>query len=185
MNFKTKQQYRTQARKQRKNLDISLISIEICKQIKNLDIYKKAKKIAGFYSFGNETDIRQLYQDFSKQWFLPKIVNDETMIFYQYKSFSNMVKNKFEIYEPASGIELSAEEPDIIIVPALMTDKKGHRLGYGKGYYDRFLKKLPEECVKIVPIPEVLMIEELPYDEFDVPVDMAITQNKVYNFIHE
>ena len=181
----TKQQYRIQAKKQRKYLDIPLISTGICRQIKGLDIYKKAEKIAGFYSFGNETDIRQLYQDFSKQWFLPKVVNDEIMVFYPYKNLSNMAKNKFGIYEPVSGIELSPEEIDIIIVPALMADKKGHRLGYGKGYYDRFLKKLSEKCIKIVLIPEVLMTEELPYDEFDVPVDMAITQNKIYNFIPE
>ncbi len=180
--IKTKQLYRTRAKKIRKSLDISLISNDICNRISDFDICKKAGIIAAFYSFGHEVNITRLFQDFSKQWYLPRVINATDMVFYNYKPDTIMKKNRFGIYEPLTGKELNPQKLDIIFVPALIIDKKGHRLGYGKGYYDKFLSKLPLSCIKIAPIPEELIVKELPCSELDVPVDFAITQNNIYSF---
>lgn len=158
------------------------ISGEIRSQILAFGIYKKAKTIAAFYSFDNETDINPLFRDSSKHWYLPRVMGSGDMAFYKYDQSTPMQKNRYGIYEPVGGVELSPDEPDLIFVPALMVDKKGHRLGYGKGYYDRFLSKLTEKSVKVVPIPEELTIEDLPADEFDIPVDFAITGYNIYDF---
>ena len=66
---------------------------------------------------------------------------------------------------------------DFIIVPALAADRKNYRLGYGGGFYDRFLKLVPN-AVKIVPVHEMFVIEELPVEDFDVPVDLIVTDAK-------
>ncbi|HSA05596.1 MAG TPA: 5-formyltetrahydrofolate cyclo-ligase [Candidatus Gastranaerophilales bacterium] len=180
--LKSKEEYRFQAKEIRKNLNTSLISAAICRLIIDMKEYKQAKIIAGFYPFDKEINIRPLFEDSSKKWFLPKVKNDDIMVFYPYTNFFDMEKNKFGIYEPREENELNPEKIDIIIIPALIADKTGYRLGYGKGYYDKFLARLSKKRVKIVPIPEELMIEKLPFDKFDVPVDFAVTQNKIYDF---
>ena len=182
MELKTKKEYRTRAKQIRETLDIARINVSICKQIEDFDIYKKAQKIAGFYPVNKETNLKILYKNILKKWYLPVVVDDTTMIFCSYKIGENLVKNKFGVYEPVSGKEINPKEPDIIFIPALTVDKKGYRLGYGKGYYDRFLPKLSKDCKKIVLIPDELVVENLPYDKFDIPVDIAITQSKIYKF---
>lgn len=177
----TKDQFRAQAGQIRKTLDICSISNDICNYIIAFEPYKKAKTIAGFYPFGSEVDTRQLFQDFSKQWFLPKTIDKSNMVFYRFKPDSRMKKNGFGIYEPENSGELELHRLEIIFIPALMVDKNGHRIGYGKGYYDRFLSKLPAACLKIVPIPEELTVDGLPFDEMDIPVDIAITQTNIYD----
>jgi len=178
----TKQKFRNYAKNIRSKLDIFHISCAICELIRDLEVYKNAKVIAGFYPFGSEVDLRPLYQDISKQWYLPKVVSGTEMLFYPHKTEIDMKKSKYGIYEPPVCDELKPDKPDLIFVPALIIDKKGHRIGYGKGYYDRFLSRLAEKCIKIVPIPEELITENLPYEEFDMPVDMAVSQRNIYRF---
>ncbi len=179
---KTKQNLRDWAKQTRKTLDIKAISAVICNKITVLKEYKNAKIIAGFYPCGTETYITPLFEDKSKEWYLPVIAENEHMSFCKYETCSELNLNKYGICEPCTGEELKPEKIGLIIIPALLIDKNGHRLGYGKGYYDRFLAKLPETCIKIVPIADELVIDSLPYDEFDIAVDMAVTQKNIYYF---
>jgi len=178
----TKQKLRIQAKKIRNSLDIPAVSSAICGQIVEFESYKKAKNVAGFYPFGHEIDLRELYQDSSKKFYLPRVIDGVEMVFYPFTSLSEMEKNKYGILEPITGEELKPSKIDLIIVPGLMADKKGHRLGYGKGYYDRFMAKLSGNCIKIIPIPEELLTENIPADKFDVPVDIAVTQIQIHYF---
>jgi 5-formyltetrahydrofolate cyclo-ligase len=61
-----------------------------------------------------------------------------------------------------------------------MADKNGHRLGYGAGFYDRFIPGLNENCLKIVPVPDKLFVDSLPYDHWDIPVNIVITEKNIY-----
>ena len=85
---------------------------------------------------------------------------------------NKLEKSKFNIMEPCSE-PIEPELLDIIIVPALMADKNGYRLGYGGGFYDRFLP-LCKNAFKIVVVPKELFIAKLPHDEFDVKVDKVL-----------
>jgi 5-formyltetrahydrofolate cyclo-ligase len=95
---------------------------------------------------------------------------------------SIFVKNKYGIGEPESGEEMPATELDLVIVPLLAFDVNGNRAGYGKGYYDRFLKRCREDVLKIgfsffeaeQPIDDV--------NELDVPLDFCITPENIYEF---
>lgn len=92
--------------------------------------------------------------------------------------------NKFGILEPSEGTEINAKEIGMVIIPLLSFDKTGNRVGYGKGYYDRFLKKSRSNTIKIgfsffEPID---VIEDT--DDYDVPMDYCITPDNFYSFNH-
>ena len=68
---------------------------------------------------------------------------------------------------------------DLIFVPALAVDTAGSRLGYGKGYYDRFLEEISAQSITVVPIPSELIFKELPKEKHDKSVDYIISENGI------
>lgn len=187
LNFQTKNEFRDYAKKLRKSLDIEKISFFICENIKNQDFYKKSKNILGFYPFNSEISLKNLYKDDSKQWFLPSIdISSKEIFIHPYKDGDRLVENKFKVPEPLTAKENNLEIIDLILVPALMVDKNGYRLGYGAGYYDRFLslQKLKNLCIKVAPVPQELFADKLPSDEFDVPVNIVVTEKTIISALN-
>ena len=91
-------------------------------------------------------------------------------------------KNEYNLYEPEDGIIVNPAGLDMVFVPLLTFDKRGFRIGYGKGFYDRYLAQCRRECVKIgfsyfEPLDEV---EDA--DLFDVPLNLCVTPTTVYGF---
>lgn len=91
-------------------------------------------------------------------------------------------KQELNIYEPQEGEPVAAEEIDLVIVPLLAFDKNGYRVGYGKGFYDKYLAGCRPDCIKVglcyfEPIDH---LEDV--DEFDVPLNLCITPQHVYAF---
>ena len=100
------------------------------------------------------------------------IVDDETV----FKT------NQYGIEETLEGIDMFPTEIDLVIVPLICFDKKGNRVGYGKGYYDRFLKQCRKDCLKIGfsyfdPIDQIDDI-----NKYDVKLDYGITPDAIYQF---
>jgi 5-formyltetrahydrofolate cyclo-ligase len=95
---------------------------------------------------------------------------------------TRFVPNGYNIYEPAAGTVVPPEELDLVIVPALVCDKQGNRVGYGKGFYDRYLKQCRRDCflAGISYFEPVVEIEDA--NEFDVPLKYCITPQTVYVF---
>lgn len=91
-------------------------------------------------------------------------------------------KNGYGIAEPVDAPLMPAEELDLVFVPLLCFDEQGFRTGYGKGYYDRFLKTCREDTIKIgfSYFDPVTRIDDI--DDFDVPLNLCITPNKIYDF---
>ena len=89
--------------------------------------------------------------------------------------------NNWGVPEPQNGIEINASQLQVIFIPLLAFDKKGHRLGYGKGFYDRFLQNCPPEALK-VGISLFEAEESLPNTSNDIPLTHCITPNKIYHF---
>lgn len=90
--------------------------------------------------------------------------------------------NKYGIAEPKDGIDMFPTELDLVIVPLLSFDKKGNRVGYGKGFYDRFLKQCRKDCIKIgfSYFEAVNHIEDV--NKFDIRLDYCITPETLYQF---
>lgn len=91
-------------------------------------------------------------------------------------------KNNYKIMEPASGKIIAPKDIDIIFVPLVTCDSKGFRVGYGKGYYDRFLQNCRENAVKIGfhYFPPVEKIADV--HEFDIPLNYCVTPDTIYEF---
>ncbi len=90
--------------------------------------------------------------------------------------------NKWGIPEPLDGISTESKSIDMVLVPMLILDTKGNRIGYGKGYYDKFLAECRPDCKRVgisLFEPENLTVE---LDELDVPLHCCVTPSKVYTF---
>ena len=158
------------AKSLRKTLDTDKISNAIVKKIRSLDIYRTAKNVMIFYPLQFEINLLPLLED-SKNFYLPK-VDGENLLVCPFKIGERLVKSEFNVSEPLS-IPVSSDIPEVVFVPALAVDKNNFRLGYGGGFYDRFLES--SKAYSIVPVSEKLVVEKLPVDEFDIPVDCVIT----------
>jgi len=100
------------------------------------------------------------------------LVDDET----------EFVENKYGIMEPEEGETVPPQEIDVVFVPLLAFDEQGYRVGYGKGYYDRFLQQCRADVVKIgfsyfMPVDKIDDTHQ-----FDVPLNYCITPEKIYEF---
>jgi 5-formyltetrahydrofolate cyclo-ligase len=91
-------------------------------------------------------------------------------------------KNSFQVPEPQHCESIDPYEIDLVLVPLLAFDKKGYRVGYGKGFYDRFLQRCNNNCIKLglSYFEPIDAIDDA--DEFDVPLDFCITPQEVYVF---
>jgi 5-formyltetrahydrofolate cyclo-ligase len=91
--------------------------------------------------------------------------------------------NKVGILEPEAGIIVENESIDMAIIPLIAFDKTGHRVGYGKGFYDRFLSKCRPDSIKVGVSLEP-PVENIPdINENDFRLDFCVTPDEVYNFI--
>ena len=100
------------------------------------------------------------------------LVNDDTVF----------APNKYGIAEPVNGTPVTPADIDMIFVPLLVFDTRGYRLGYGKGFYDRFLPSCCKDCISIgfsyfEPVPPISDISH-----FDVPLTKGITPENTYEF---
>ncbi len=165
--MKSKIDLRIYAKEVRKTLDIKLISQELVSLIRQSDIYQSAQNVMIYYPKKDEIDLRALLSD-DKMFYLPKMDN-ENLLVCPYSE--ELEKVKYDIMEPCTK-PVSCDKIDLVIVPALMVDRQGYRLGYGGGYYDRFLKSC--KASTLVVVPNLLFVDELPYDEFDIKIDKII-----------
>ena len=95
---------------------------------------------------------------------------------------TKFTKNTYNIPEPVDGIEVPVNKIEVVFVPLLAFDLKGHRVGYGKGFYDRFLARCRPDILKIgfsyfEPVEHISDI-----NQFDVPLNICITPNRIYEF---
>ena len=175
----SKTDFRKHFLEKRKTLNTKVLSDSVCKNIINTDIYKKAQNIFAYYPLPFEVNISLLFKDISKNWFLPKIKGDN-LKFYEYEYGDKLNTGAFNVLEPAKFFSTEIY-PDLIIVPALCVDKNNYRLGYGKGYYDRFLEKYSEENspITISPIFSCLITNSLPIEMNDKKIDIIITEKDI------
>lgn len=89
--------------------------------------------------------------------------------------------NSFGIPEPIDGIEIKPEQIDVVFVPLLAFDKSGHRIGYGKGFYDRFLSKCRPDAI-FVGLSLFPSEPEIPAEATDIPLHFCVTPEMIYRF---
>lgn len=113
---------------------------------------------------------------------VPKITSKGLIENYFFEGLQQLEKNKWGIDEPKYGELVEPAAIDLVVVPLLCFDKEGNRVGYGKGYYDKFLAKCKTGCTKIglsyfEPIQTILNVNEL-----DVRLDLVISPKQLFMF---
>ena len=133
----------------------------------------------------NEIDtqfILSILQGKDKNIVIPKTEGDSAFTNYLLTDSMLLKDNKWGVPEPVDGIEVPPKKIDVVFLPLLAFDKQGNRVGYGKGFYDRFLRECNPNVVKVGL--SLFLAEEVITDihEEDVPMDYCITPEKIYMF---
>jgi 5-formyltetrahydrofolate cyclo-ligase len=111
---------------------------------------------------------------------IPKVKGDKIESIY-FEDLEQLEKVQWDILEPHQGELTANEKIDLVIVPLLAFDTQGHRIGYGKGFYDRFLKECRPDCKK-VGLSLFEPVDAIEFNQNDVLLSLCITPSKVYNF---
>lgn len=153
-------------------------SLLINKQLFEQNWFIHAKRI-GFYvskEFEVETilTIEQILKD--KRVSVPKVEGD-ILKFYHIKSLTDLNVGAFNVFEPTTCYYTKPDEMDVIIVPMVAFNRKKYRVGYGKGFYDKYLKGFKGHTIGLAF--SIAEVNEDFEDEFDIPLDMIITEKEV------
>jgi len=149
-------------------------SIDICDRLSNWQIFQQAQNILAFTSFRQEPDLSSLWQRFpEKNWGFPRCMEKE-LIWHQVEIAdfdSNMRLGAFGILEPSDDLPpTDLNNIDLILIPAVACDRQGYRLGYGGGFYDRWLPN--SSGIKVGVVFNQFYLNEVPQDIWDIPLDI-------------
>ncbi|MFN5648117.1 MAG: 5-formyltetrahydrofolate cyclo-ligase [Sphingobacteriales bacterium] len=113
---------------------------------------------------------------------VPKVVDIETMVHVLVNDHTEYGENELGILEPVEGELVDPIDLDLVFVPLLAFDEEGNRVGYGKGYYDRFLTACRPDVIKVGLsfFPPIGKIEDT--DTWDIPLTYCITPERIYEF---
>jgi 5-formyltetrahydrofolate cyclo-ligase len=162
-------------------------STAITKRLCSLVQYANAGVVMAYMSFRNEvsTDafIDRCISD-GKRVIIPKVrrIPEPALLLYEIKDPKlDVVKGFMGIPEPeASRLErVDPAEIDIAVIPGVAFDENKNRLGYGAGYYDRFLPALRPDCLKVGIAYEMQMTDNVFAEAHDIPMDMVITEERI------
>jgi 5-formyltetrahydrofolate cyclo-ligase len=145
------------------------------------ELYGDKKSFFIYYSFGSEADTHAIIKELinaNKQVYLPKVEGDNMYPVRYFGEEENLVKSSFGVKEPCGQPYFG--DFDVIVVPLLAVNSNGYRLGYGGGYYDKFLKQ--SRGIKAGIGYALQLTDEFVQDEWDVPLDVFICERGVYNF---
>lgn len=183
-----RQQFIAKRKKLEKN-DVLIRSKSIAQSLNQLEYVTNAKSIMCYVSFGNEVDTHALIKEWiceGKQVSVPCVVSADKAAKYMHavkiSDFNElMAGGNYGILEPPLQ-ECNIIAPnmfDVIIVPGSVFDFNKNRMGYGAGFYDRFLSKVSSECHKIGICFDFQVLEKIPCDEYDVPLDLLVTEKRI------
>ena len=157
----------------------------IQKRLVELTEYKKSGSIGLYASINNEvsTDILfgQALKDKKKILFPQIRVAEKELDFVSVQDMEELVSGPFGILSPPykDGVVHSSPEVEFLVIPGVAYDLKGGRLGYGGGFYDRYLHKLPKKPFIVAPAYEFQILDHIPVYPHDVDVDAVVTERGV------
>lgn len=155
--------------------------------LKGLDSYKNAKRIMSFVSMEGEVDTHPLIEEGieeGKSIVVPITVHEtRELLLSDLFSLSELEVADFNIEVPKKEF-LRLVDPgtvDLILVPGVAFAKDGYRVGYGGGYYDRFLSKIHSSIPTIGLGFDLQIVDKVPVDSYDIPIDLIITEKRTIN----
>jgi len=156
-----------------------IASKKIQKNLKKISDFRNAQSIACYYPIGSEVLTQDIIQEAlseGKEVFLPK-VDGQNIIFKKISDFKDVEKGSFDIMEPKDECP-NATKIDVILVPTVGISPKGFRLGYGYGFYDRFLSKTNAKSIALTFSKQI--VKTVPATDSDVRIDWIVTEDRCF-----
>ena len=168
------------ARKQCSDAQVEEWSHQITDQVLKLSEFMKANHILAYADYNHEVMTRYIIEEAwkaGKEVAVPKVVGKD-MIFYRLTDFSQLEPGYFGIPEPVRG-EIVKWEDALMVMPGVAFDPENNRVGYGGGFYDKYLEKHPNLHAVAIAF-ELQMYRELPFEEHDIKPEKVITEKHIY-----
>lgn len=184
-----KQAIRQNLREKRKQISPVLYakkSALIREKLEKLPEFQKAQNILAYVSTPEEVSTHEIIKTAlknGKKIFVPRIHGDQMMVC-PISDWKELKPGNFGILEPCETINHELpEQIDVILIPGIAFDARGHRIGYGRGFYDRFLSQInntnnSKNTLKIGLAFHQQIVDEISEEEHDVPLDVIITEKQ-------
>lgn len=152
----------------------------------NSDFYIEAKRIFIYVSYENEVETKDIIQyslDNKKEIYVPKTnIKEKTMKAIKINSLDELIVDNYGILEPKDVDKKSISDKfDLIIMPGLAFDRNGNRIGYGGGYYDKYISNLNYKVLKIALSYDLQLFKNIKSENHDIKVDCIITNKEIIN----
>lgn len=173
-----KKELRRQIREQKRAMtreQIDSASQRLAQLLFETDLYKNASVLYGYMPYNQEVNtlliLERALQD-GKRVAVPKVYGD-TMNFIYLEDLSRVAPSSMGIPEPIADEPIAQDERALVLMPGLAFDKAGNRMGYGGGYYDKFLAAEPTHPT-VALCYDFQLVDTIPTDVYDIPVDLVI-----------
>lgn len=167
------------ARKERTDEEIREMSRLVTETVTGLPVFLEASRILAYVDYNHEVmtgEIIEAAWKLGKEVAVPK-VSGKDMIFYKLTDFAQLESGYYGIREPARG-EIVDWEKGLMIMPGVAFDEENHRVGYGGGFYDRFLEKHPQIDTVALAF-EFQILPQVPYESTDILPCQIVTEKRV------
>ncbi len=175
-----------QVRKQQKQMrdrmapgQVKLLSEQICDHVIASPLFAEAERIFAYYPMGNEVDIRRIVRAAWRQGkhvAFPRVSGND-MEFFETGDFLKLHPGTFGVMEPEEAHPVHWED-GLMLVPGVAFDRQGNRMGFGRGYYDRYLERHPD-CLAMGIAYGLQVTEQIPTEELDIPVRYLATEEGI------
>jgi 5-formyltetrahydrofolate cyclo-ligase len=171
------------AKARRAGLDMAALSTVLVARLAALPEFKAARDVLLYLAMAGEINVEGLLAlgDGRQRFYVPRCAPKRRLAVYRYVPGETPLINvpPFGIREPDRANEANPAALDLVVVPSLLLSEGGDRLGYGGGYYDRFLPRLRSACITVSALPDALITPRLPRDPWDIPVDVVVTETRL------
>ncbi len=167
----------------RRQLDLSLyadLSHQVQRQLINSEPFISARTLALYSPINNEVATEHVFAvatELGKQVYYPRVVGEE-LEFLEVCSIDELMPGSFGVGEPGIGEKISVAELDLLVVPGVAFDVRGHRLGYGRGYYDRQLSRKTAGTISVGLCFKIQLCDLLPTEQHDQALDYIATETE-------
>lgn len=176
------------ARRRIDNATKAVLDARILERLETFEIYREAPLVLAYVSYNNEVDTHSVIESAfksGKRVAVPRVsARKKSMAFFEIKSLDDLAEGYKGILEPREGLGAPMGTKDlcgsVCLVPGLVFDAQGHRIGYGGGYYDRFLQFYPGDKIALARGSQ-MSSNPLPAEPCDVPVDFIVSDLGIWS----
>ena len=174
-----------QQRRQLSEAEVLHRSFVVQRRLLCLDLFRRAQTVALYSPVHNEVSTLHLLRDAlagRRSVVMPQVAG-ESLVFRRVRSLEDLAPGCFGILEPRpETAAVALAELDLIVLPGVAFDRRGHRLGYGKGYYDRALLAAGDTCRRVGLAFDFQLVDCLPTFDHDMRLDLLLTESEVLDF---